>query len=150
MASTPGLLGRTAAAPLLFDAFARVSLRRAPFAEAPRGILKVRSGADLPPPLRRFEKDIRVDVAGRYIDPPLSIAFPPDRSEVTVETDGAMLLKADGGVLPLTWLVDGAPVGVSRDRRRILWRPPGRGFAKVSVIDAKGRVDRVTVRLTAD
>ena len=33
-----------------------------------------------------------------------------------------MLLKADGGVLPLTWLVDGAPVGISRDRRRMLWR----------------------------
>lgn len=150
MVSTPGLLGRTAAAPILFDAFARISARRAPFPEAPRGIVKVSSSADLPPPLKRFEKDLRLSVGGPYIDRPVAIAFPPDLAEVAVEPQGAMLLKADGGVLPLTWLIDGAPVGISRDRRRLLWRPAGRGFARVSVIDAKGRVDRVTVRLTRD
>ncbi|MGI9475164.1 MAG: penicillin-binding protein 1C [Hyphomicrobiaceae bacterium] len=148
MTSTPGLLGRTAAAPILFDAFARVSTRRVPFREAPDAVIKVAAGVDLPPPLRRFEKDLRLNIGGRYIDRPLAIAFPPDRSEVAIEPQGAMLLKADGGVLPLTWLVDGAPVGISRDRRRMLWRPTGSGFAKVAVIDAKGRVDRVTVRLT--
>lgn len=150
MVSTPGLLGRTAAAPILFDAFARIGAHRVPFPEAPRGIVKVSSSARLPPPLKRFEKDLQQDVGGPYIDRPVAIAFPPDLAEVAVEPQGAMLLKADGGVLPLTWLIDGAPVGVSRDRRRLLWRPQGRGFAKVSVIDAKGRVDRVTVRLTRD
>lgn len=150
MVSTPGLLGRTAAAPILFDAFARISARRAPFREAPRGIVTVSSSAGLPPPLKRFEKDLRLNTGGPYIDRPVTIAFPPDLAEVAVESQGAMLLKAEGGVLPLTWLIDGAPVGISRDRRRLLWRPEGRGFAKVSVIDAKGRVDRVTVRLMGD
>ena len=88
MASTPGLLGRTAAAPMLFDAFAQVSPRRSPFREAPRGVLKVSSGAELPPPLKRFDKDIRLSVGGRYIDRPVAIAFPPDRSEVAVERRG--------------------------------------------------------------
>ncbi|MBU2531422.1 MAG: penicillin-binding protein 1C, partial [Alphaproteobacteria bacterium] len=150
MASTPGLLGRVAAAPILFDAFARISTKRAPFKAAPAGLLKVSSGADLPPPLRRFERNFMVDVSGGYIDPPVAIAFPPDRAEVAVERRGAVLLKAEGGALPLTWLVDGAPVGTSRDRRQLLWQPQGQGFAKVSVIDAKGRVDRVVVRLMVD
>ncbi|MFT5507150.1 MAG: penicillin-binding protein 1C [Hyphomicrobiaceae bacterium] len=150
MTSTPGLLGRTAAAPILFDAFARIGLRRAPFRAAPHEVIKVASGADLPPPLKRFDKDLHQDVGRRYIERPVAISFPPDRSEVAVEDEGAIVLKADGGVLPLTWLVDGAPVGISRDRRRLFWRPDGNGFAKVSVIDAKGRVDRVTVRLTAN
>jgi len=150
MASTPGLLGRTAAAPILFDAFARTSTKRAPFRERPDGVLKVNSGADLPPPLRRFDKHVGQTAGGRYIDRPIAIAFPPDRSEVAVADQGAVLLKAEGGVLPLTWLVDGAPVGMSRDRRQMLWRPSGGGFARLSVIDAAGRVDRVTVRLTAD
>lgn len=150
MASTPGLLGRTAAAPILFDAFKRLSLRRAPFPDAPQNLVKVSSGAQLPPPLRRFEKDTAFVVSGKYIEQPVAIAFPPDRAEVAVEPDSAVLLKAEGGDLPLTWLVDGAPVGISRSRRQMFWQPAGRGFARVSVIDAKGHVDRVTVRLTTD
>lgn len=150
MTSTPGLLGRTAAAPILFDAFVRVSSRRVPFREAPQEALRVASGSELPPPLKRFDKDFHLSGMGHYVEQPVSISYPPDRSEVTIERLGAMMLKADGGILPLTWMVDGAPVGISRDRRCMLWRPSGRGFAKISVIDAKGHVDRVTVRLAAD
>ena len=51
------------------------------------------------------------------------------------------------GALPLTWLVDGAPLGSDPHKREATWQPDGRGFVKVSVIDARGRVDRVTVRL---
>ena len=54
-ASTPGLTGRTSAAPLLFDAFARLSPRRTPLPGAPSGVLRVTS-ADLPPPLKRFRE----------------------------------------------------------------------------------------------
>ena len=38
-AATPGLTGRIAAAPLLFDAFAHLSTRRAPLASAPSGAM---------------------------------------------------------------------------------------------------------------
>jgi penicillin-binding protein 1C len=63
-------------------------------------------------------------------------------------TDLATLaLKAQGGVLPITWLVNGAPVGSATPRRQSLWRPDGAGFARVSVIDAMGATDSVTVRL---
>lgn len=148
-ASTPGLMGRLAAAPILFDAFARISERRAPFRAAPAGVIKA-TGSELPQPLKRFrEPGDETVAAGPFRDPPVLISFPPDRSELDVEEreDEPVILKADGGALPLTWLVDGTPVASDPQRREVEWQPDGRGFAKLTVIDAKGRVDRVTVRL---
>ena len=153
--ATPGLTGRGAAAPILFDAFARLGERPVPLASAPPGVLRA-SASSLPPPLRRFkEPGDDISAQGLYLEPPVQIAFPPDRADL--ETDGgatpdSILLKAEGGALPLTWLVDGEPLdadvsGAGRGRREMLWQPAGRGFAKISVIDANGRTDRVEVRL---
>jgi penicillin-binding protein 1C len=146
--STPGLMGRLAAAPILFDAFARLSQSRAALAKAPAGAIKT-TGANLPPPLKRF-RDGPGDMAqGPYLDPPVLIAFPPDRAELEFEDldDTPLMLKAEGGVLPLTWMVDGAPIGSDPHSRQFAWLNKERGFIKLSVIDANGRVDRVTVRL---
>src|SRR4030081_748228 len=52
-APVPGLVGRTTAAPILFDAFARTGKLPAPLPKAPKGTL-VASNAKLPLPLRRF------------------------------------------------------------------------------------------------
>jgi penicillin-binding protein 1C len=141
-------MGRLHAAPILFDAFARVAPRPAPLAAAPYGALRV-DGANLPPPLKRFKDGPDEIAAGPYLDPPVLIAFPLDRTELDVEDreDEPIVLKADGGALPLTWLVDGAPITSEAGKREVEWAPAGRGFVKLSVIDAKGRVDRVTVRL---
>ncbi|HWK33365.1 MAG TPA: hypothetical protein VNR51_06765, partial [Hyphomicrobium sp.] len=68
---------------------------------------------------------------------------------VETEAGEALLLKASGGVLPLTWLVNGAPITSDPRTRQVVWQPDGNGFVKLSVVDAKGRVDRVTVRLKA-
>lgn len=147
--STPGLTGRTAAAPILFDAFSRLDEQRAPLAPAPAGVLRV-SGAELPPPLKRFGREATETGSGTFLQQPVLIAFPPDRSELEVGADQQpepLLLKAEGGQLPLTWLVDGRPLDSPPHRRDVLWQPDGPGFAKLSVIDAEGRVDRVTVRL---
>jgi penicillin-binding protein 1C len=146
---TPGMIGRTAAAPILFDAFARLSERRAAFPAAPAGVLKI-SGSELPPPLKRFrESDDENAAAGSYLEPPVLIAFPPDRAELEIEDDGneGLVIKAEGGVLPLTWMVNGAPISSDSHRRDVAWQPAGEGFIRLSVVDAKGRVDRVTVRL---
>lgn len=149
-ASTPGLMGRLSAAPILFDAFTRISERRAPFRPAPNGVIKT-AGADLPPPLKRFRDpgDELVESGGAFKDQPVLISFPPDRSELDVEErlDEPLIVKAEGGALPLTWLIDGTPVASDPLRRELTWSPDSRGFVKFSVIDAKGRVDRVTVRL---
>ena len=147
-AATPGLAGRTAAAPLLFDAFARLSTRRTPLAPAPSGALVV-AGTDLPPPLKRFRETKDESIPGAYLEPAVQIAFPPDRSELDVEDgEGAsVVVKAEGGALPLTWLVDGVPIESDPVRREAELPAATRGFHKLSVIDAKGRADRVTIRL---
>src|SRR5690606_7419836 len=109
--STPGLTGRTAAAPILFDAFARLDERRKPLPPAPSGVLLV-SGGDLPAPMKRFRGSSIAPASGPFLAQPLTIAFPPDRSELDVGTDepAPLLLKAEGGQLPLTWLVDDRPI----------------------------------------
>jgi penicillin-binding protein 1C len=149
-AATAGLTGRTAAAPLLFDAFARLGENRSPLAPAPTGAV-IASGASLPPPLKRFKEpgDDLATASGPFLDPAPMIAFPPDRSEIEVDAGEGetVVIKAEGGALPLTWLVDGEPLASEPQRRDANWQPSGRGFAKLSVIDAKGKVDRVTVRV---
>ena len=150
MVPSPGLLGRTAAAPLLFDAFQAIGPGRAPFRPAPAGALKVASGADLPPPLKRFDEDGRQAASNLFASRPLAIRFPPDRVAVEAAGGSALLLKADGGQLPLTWLVDGRPVGRSLHRREYLWRPGAGGFVAIAVVDAAGRADRVRVRLVGE
>jgi len=149
--ATPGLTGRTAAAPILFDAFARISRNRAPFAPAPENAL-IASGHDLPPPLQRFRDETAGIFLGSVQTRPLMISFPPAGSELEAETfDGAnpqpLLLKAEGGTLPFTWLVNGKPIPTSPHKRNAIWQPGGVGFTHLSVIDAKGNVDRMTVRL---
>jgi penicillin-binding protein 1C len=149
--ATPNLAGRTAAAPLLFDAFARVATRRTPLSPPPSGAFMV-SGTDLSPPLKRFREAKEDTIAsgnGAYLEPAVQIAFPPDRSEIEAEEgDGTgVVVKAEGGALPLTWLVDGVPIPSDPMRREAELPAAIAGFHKLSVIDAQGRADRVTIRL---
>ena len=145
-ASTPGLVGRVAAAPILFDAFQRLAETRAPLGRAPPGAIRA-TGSELPPPLKRFREGSSDVAQGPFLEPRVAISFPPDRSEMETEADAPVQFKASGGVLPLTWLVNGAPIKSDPRQRQVVWLPQGEGFVKLSVIDAKGRVDRVTVRL---
>jgi penicillin-binding protein 1C len=138
------LTGRNAAAPLLFDAFARIVRTPAPLGAAPKGAL-VAVNARLPPPQRRFGAD---GAADRF-----ALIYPPDgaRLEGAAEADGAeaegLVIKVEGGALPLTVLADGRPVARTEDRRTVFWTPPGRGFVRLTVIDATGRAESVTVRV---
>ena len=147
-AAVPGLAGRVSAAPLLFDAFQRIAAERTPLPPAPPGVLRA-TGADLPPPLRRFGSALETadSSQGAYRITPLHIVSPPDRAEVDVDASDGVMVKADGGTLPLTWLVDGAPVPSNATRRELALPPSVHGFLKVSVIDATGRTDRISVRL---
>lgn len=149
-AAVSGLTGRASAAPLLFDAFARLSLKRTPLPPAPSGVIRARN-AELPRPLRRFRAGIASEdgMSGDARQPAVRIAFPPDRAEIEVEEgdDLPVVVKADGGALPLTWLLDGAPLASDPARREAELPHGRRGFFHLSVIDAKGRSDRVAVRL---
>jgi penicillin-binding protein 1C len=147
--ATPGLTGRGAAAPLLFDAFARLADRPAPLPPAPAGVIRSASGA-LPLPLRRFKAPgEEAPAEGPFLEAPLAIAFPQDRMEIATEPGEApeIVLRAEGGALPLVWLVDGAPIESDPARRDVVWEPAGRGFATVTVIDARGRTERIAIRV---
>ena len=72
------------------------------------------TSAELPPPLKRFREGAAVEdgAAGVHAEPAVKIAFPPDRAEIEVEEaeGGGVRVKAEGGALPLTWLLDGEPI----------------------------------------
>ncbi len=149
-AAVAGLTGRASAAPLLFDAFARLSLKRTPLPPPPSGVLRA-STSELPPPLRRFREGAALseaDTGDRSAEPAPRIAFPPDRAEIEVDEEGdTTVVKAEGGVLPLTWLLDGEPLASDPTRREAELPTGRRGFFRLSVIDARGRTDRVAIRL---
>ncbi len=148
-ASSPGLVGRDSAAPILFDAFARIVPRTEPLAAPPyEATLRM---SELPPALRRFQP--RGDAAPvlEAGDMPLTIAFPADGVRVDLGAgQGAAMplaLKAAGGAPPFTWLVDGKPVTADARRRDTFWTPEGRGFARLTVLDGGGRSASATVRI---
>ncbi|MEA2857356.1 MAG: penicillin-binding protein, partial [Methylobacteriaceae bacterium] len=147
-ASVPGLVGRLIAAPILFDAFARIGIDPE-LPPKPRDALVARSSA-LPPPLRHLRQDAPKTLASTN-SAPLRIAFPPNGARVDLGLNRAdassLALKAQGGAPPLTWIVNGAPVGPPDPRRQAIWTPDGIGYARVSVIDAQGMTDSVSVRV---
>jgi penicillin-binding protein 1C len=146
--SVPGMMGRTAAAPILFDAFERVARQRVPLPAPPAGAITTAAG-ELPAPLKHWRDPGDDAPSGPFLEPPVLISFPPDRSEIETADigDEPLTLKADGGALPLTWLVDGAPISSDPHARDVTWQPAAAGFAKLTVIDANGKVDRVSVRV---
>ncbi len=147
--AVPGLIGRIAAAPILFEAFQRVSARRVPLPPPPEGVI-LTATAELPAALQRFRPHGLPEIASAGGgDGPLAIAFPPDGARVDLQNDdnAALALKALGGVPPFTWLADGVPVVTMEPRREAQWESPGRGFARLSVIDAEGATATAMVRV---
>jgi penicillin-binding protein 1C len=149
-AAVPGLVGRQSAAPILFDAFQRISDRRVPLGPPPRGVFFARTG-QLPAALQRFRPDGLPEVATAGSgDAPLVIAFPPNGARVELTVDGEpspLVLKAMGGAPPFTWLADGVPIATAELRRQAAWERPSRGFARLSVVDAKGATATAVVRI---
>ena len=149
--ATPGLTGRGSAAPLLFDIFAMLDTDAEAQPSPPKGVMHAET-ADLPMRLRYFDAHLRKASAGRETAQPVRIAFPPDGAEMAVQQlpSGApapLPFKAEGGALPLTWLVDGRVQESSRGRRQLLWSPGTRGFVDVVVVDANGARDKVQARI---
>ncbi len=145
-APVPGLVGRAAAAPILFDAFARMGTPPAALPRPPKGVLMTTS-AKLPPPLKRFQPG---RLAGEGAQPSLHILFPPNGARLDIATrDGKpepVPLKVTGAVAPLTVLVNGIPAPADR-RGPLFFSPDGPGFSRVTVIDAAGATDSIVVRV---
>ena len=140
----PGLVGRVSAAPVLFEAFARSGLAPMPLPSAPKGSI-LAGGNKLPPPLQRFN----VNPPGDAIEPP-RIMFPPDGARVEIAPHGQpdpVALKVSGGRGPLTVLVNGVPMAAANGRGTLFFQPDGPGYVRLTVMDARGAADSVTVRL---
>lgn len=138
----PGAFGADLAAPVLFQAFARLKPALDPQPPAPPATLLV-SNAELPQPLQHFRsRSAAFEVAK---DAP-AVAFPPDGAEVELLPEG-LLVRVRGGTAPFTWLADGVPVAVSLVGRETMLSDLGKGFVTLSVIDATGLSARAKVRL---
>jgi penicillin-binding protein 1C len=145
-APVPGMIGRTAAAPILFDAFARTG-RIVRLPPPPKGVIFATT-AKLPPPLQRYRP---AGVIGNG-DPPPRILFPESGARLELADAGAgkpapIGIKVGGGTPPLTVFVDGSPVKTERSRRPVFFNPAGPGFVRLTVMDATGAADSVVVRL---
>ena len=138
----PGAFGADLAAPVLFQAFARLKRNLAPQPEAPPATLLV-SNAELPQPLQKFRNRNAAFQPDK--DAP-AVAFPPDGAEVEMLPEG-LLVRVSGGKAPYTWLANGVPVAISLGSREVMLSSLGRGFLTLSVIDALGRSARTKVRL---
>jgi penicillin-binding protein 1C len=138
----PGAFGADLAAPVLFEAFARLKPALDPQPAPPPDALML-ANAQLPQPLRRFRSR---DAAFAADASAPEVAFPPDGAEVELLPEGLMV-QVSGGTAPFTWLADGAPVMTAQAEATAMLPALGRGFVTLSVIDAKGRSARTRVRL---
>lgn len=144
-APVPGLLGRGAAAPILFDAFARLGRAVAPLGAAPEGAM-LATNRRLPPTLRHYHPGALIGAQARAP----RIMFPPDGATLEL-ADAArpdpVAVKILGGEGDLSVLVNGVPLGGRDGRRTVLFTPDGRGFVRLTVMDGRGATDSVLVRI---
>jgi penicillin-binding protein 1C len=82
---------------------------------------------------------------------PPRILFPPNGSRLELAATGGkpdpMALKVQGGVEPLTVLVNGVPLATQAGRRNLFFDVDGPGFVRLTVMDARGAIDSVVVRV---
>ncbi|SLN28961.1 Penicillin-binding protein 1F [Pseudoruegeria aquimaris] len=135
----PGAFGGDLAAPVLFEAFARLSARRTPLPPPPPEALTVGT-AQLPQALRIAAGPEDASV------PKLSIAFPPSGAELL--PGAPIVAKLRHGTPPFTWLANGQPLPGTRQRETVL-PLDGPGFHVVTAIDARGARAQVDFRLLA-
>ena len=148
-ASVPGLSGRTAAAPVLFEGFRRIAPNRTALPDAPSDAVHI-SSTDLPRGLRRVQRAAHLAPTNTSAQPAPSISYPPDGAQVelpdaSTDQPRPLVLKVHGGAAPFSWFANGTPVIAQLRRRQAAWTPDGRGFSTLTVIDAEGRSDRVTI-----
>jgi penicillin-binding protein 1C len=147
-APVAGLAGRVTAAPILFDAFARLGQPLQPLPPAPKGAL-IATTAKLPPPLKRFASHAS---AGEAMAPKVHIVFPPNGASLELsaaegETHDPIAIKIAGGTPPLNVLLNGMPLSAKKSARTLFFAPDGPGFVRLTVTDATGAADSVVVRL---
>jgi penicillin-binding protein 1C len=149
-APSAGRIGRQAAAPILLKTFELLPPDMRPDPAPPPGAILAQSTDQLPQGLQVFTREAAPPPAPRETDIPApSISFPPNGATVPLPDvdakDKTIVLKADGGREPLTWLVNGQIIGSFGRFQPALYAPSGEGVAKITVVDASGRSDSARV-----
>lgn len=135
-APRPGVTGRDAALPVLFDVFDAIT-RITPKRSSGPPLREDIPGEHVPPPaLARFERE----------NAPPQILFPPDGAEVWKDGEHTSFVLAAEGRGKLEWYVDGKPLArnVAGDA---VWRPRDAGFYELQVVDGDGRTAKSHVRI---
>ncbi|WP_380055289.1 penicillin-binding protein 1C [Falsihalocynthiibacter sp. SS001] len=137
--SVPGAFGGELAAPILFEAFARLNKPPVPLSPPPAAALTV-AHSELPTPLKYFKAR---DAAFEEPAGGPELAFPPDGA--ALQGMDIFVAKVRDGEAPFTWLLNGAPVRIQERAREVELPNPSKGFVTLSVIDAQGRSARSEV-----
>lgn len=137
----PGAYGADAAAPILFNAFGKLKPQFATLPPPPAETLLL-GASQLPLPLQRFQPRQADLVAA---DAP-ELVFPPDGAKLVL-SDGGLVLKLRGGQRPYAILANGLPVASDVRAPEIALPHPGIGFSTLTVVDAQGLSNRVTIRV---
>ncbi|MGK9203326.1 penicillin-binding protein 1C [Sinorhizobium meliloti] len=147
--AVPGLTGYGAAAPILFEGFAKAGIAITPLPGPPAGAVRLVQ-ADLPISQRRFSVTANGLLSASAREAAPQIVFPPEgaRVELGAHGDGEitpLTLKLQGGRAPFRWLANGRPLPDVTRRRVSQWLPDGGGYSTLTVIDALGRAASVRV-----
>ncbi|ASY65670.1 Multimodular transpeptidase-transglycosylase (plasmid) [Sinorhizobium sojae CCBAU 05684] len=147
--AVPGLTGYGAAAPILFEAFAKAGISITPLPDAPAGAVRI-SQAELPVGQRRFSTTASGLPQTSIREPAPQIVFPPEGARVELGAKAGerimpLILKLQGGRAPFRWLANGRPLPEVTRRRVSQWIPDGGGYSTLTVIDALGRAAAVRV-----
>ena len=137
-APRPGMTGRKAAAPLLFDVFDAIA----------------RWDANGDTSVPAFEEDApnknRENVLTFSHAQSPEIVFPKDGIELFVskrDLSRGVSLSARGGGEAIAWYVNGVPIVKEGAAERYLWRPDRSGFFEIVVVNGLGQSAKAKVRV---
>jgi penicillin-binding protein 1C len=146
--------GANSAVPVLFRVFAALNTMQEPQGKQaevaqvsnriPAEVLLVRHN-QLPVHLQWFS---RTAGTGQGANKP-RIYFPVDGSTMQLEQEPLLALKAQGGIPPFHWLVNGRPLGREHREAITSYTPEGPGLTRITLVDSRGKRDSVSVWLAA-
>jgi penicillin-binding protein 1C len=135
--SSPGHFGVNTAAPILYDVFALLGV------SPPQRAPDVGRDDVLPPHLAQIGP-----AADQRSARALRIAYPVDGTLMPFLERRPVALEARGGTAPLTWLINGEPLGATAAGQSLSWTPDGPGYHTITVLDAAGHAAKAKVRLS--
>ena len=111
------------------------------------------ANAELPSTLKNFRHGRHAKLLTRQRKgQQLDIIYPPDQAQVDLGLASPgepvpLVVKIHGGTPPYNWFANGLPIANIAHRRILTWIPDGKGFSTLTVRDARGNTDTVSLQL---